>query len=1112
MSVWSIPCYSVEPLRYVCNNLPVYYCEKFPEFLEGISDFTYGDCSIRHNDRAGQKANNFYRENPKEWKKFFLEGTRTNRGSDSVKFANTIKQANVKYSGIRAVYWAFKKIREDKWKSKKTFDKDKAIEFSAKAYVLGSAASRDNVKSAQEDVKWYEEGAGDESGWATLEEKADAFRFLWTIRTSKSVSKLNKKTQAIINGYFKARFVSAETKDDETISFEEVSTRFKSLRPFDINKHNATYKDVMNKIRDGIMVSAKDAIEVSILPYVSYPNKSSRLVVFVFKNGLILYDKNERVGGIFLEKDYDRLVQMLQADAKLTMYYSKYSLTEKGLSSVMIAKYNKIINGFLNSLDLTSDVVCNKYCRAYDVLQFYYLATLADDVNDDALERQRGKIKSEEIDKILDVNEFISVVDDDMLGVKESLELVKFYKIFPCPDYCIYSVVDSLDYKSRDTYPAHDNYLIGTIGNNEVRASVEEFKKYIKRNKIIMFYDAHGFLPGEVTNTDCDSFPSSLRGYPDILVENIDVNDVDYIDISGSFDYRKYDGCEDELIKDKSIAPLTHLSDTRKVSEFSIVEKNQVMKFLFSTTFMKQNEVRDLVHSDRLFRLYKPWILLALKAEAKKPGSRVFMIGTDEQRRFLSEFEANVNKYLKVQRGSSVGKSTIELDKRLGELSETPMLEEGLIPIMFSFDLAGFSNQQNPRFKELAVASWAEVFGEPYITNVLDIFTKTSLHYQKYDVDDNLGMKGNDLEGYNAKLNTSAHLDVMGYSVYKLKQLGLTKGNAGLEVFVDDGLLRVKIDVHDIGARRTIDAITNVYRFAGLEVSWDKTFTSRVVCQYLNRVYYDGIEVTPGAKAFMRIGKKQEVAIPTMADELMAHAATSRGAIQNGTEHCLAHYAYLFECFKTFCRWGLKEKEENNLNRLAFCCYVPVGLGGFGLSTRYNISTNESFNAMQSGIANMKLICHSFPVYASVANVYLNAGVREMDSKSILRNPNGFRTNLRCLNLRRFANAARAKVMRTSTNILIREANRGAFDKLDNSIIATVSAMDKISEVKRKLLWDMTFVSYVDKIVGKLQSSDTAASLLGRKVAFAIAIANRSEARVLLSETVTGNLSVRNVV
>jgi hypothetical protein len=636
----------------------------------------------------------------------------------------------------------------------------------------------------------------------------------------------------------------------------------------------------------------------------------------------------------------------------------------------------------------------------------------------------------------------------------------------------------------------------------------------MKLNRLRTFFDMNNYFPGKLK--DNVEVPSELQTYPDISPFAVSVDNIEFIDFKGSFPYRRFDGCENELVKDKTIAPQTSPDDTRRVDAYSDVERNQVLNYLFSNDFVSQKEVNELFETGRVFTDYRKWILLALKAEAKKPGSRAFSMAIDVVRKGLSEAESNVATYVKHQKGSSQGKAIDILNQRMAELAKTPDANEYLNLAIMSFDLEGFSPMQNPKFKAAAFSSWEYVFDMPDLYRLKDIFSETELVFDKFDVNDKMAMVGNDLEGFVGRINTAAHIDLMGYAIRKIRELGLSTEPGKLEVLIDDGLLRVNLDGENrdypgkAKVQKATEVIAGIYAMSGNKISWDKTFVSQVLCQYLNEVFYDGVKVTPGAKAFMRIGKQQEIAIPTVVDELMCHASTTRGAITNGGDHRVCYVAYLFEVYKTFKRYGLKKLNDDNFLYIAFACFVPVGLGGFGLSSLYGLSTNEAFNSFQAGIANMKMICYTFPGYANFANTVLNSGVREMDAEAILRNPMAIRTNNRCLNMRRFSNVAKAIVINKSVNPVIKAQRDGAFEASDDVIFGTIENSKVINEVQRSRLWEISVNSYVESIVAKLQSSKTAANLLGMKKCYCIAHINKSEARVLLNEMASGKLVPRS--
>lgn len=1119
MSVWSDPCYSIEALRNTVNNLPISTNREIPDYLKDVADFKFGNCIRRHADRAGVSAYDYYKSNPVEWYDFCNAGVKRGTHLDRLFFQNTMEQANVRYAGIRAVYWAFDKCFRNKWKSKDTFSREFAGDYVWETCKLQASTSRNKQEPWEEAIKWYAEDANEEGGWLSEDAKADAFRYLWRVRRSAKNRRIAKKRQIIIKKATKAKVVEVKARDIDKSKTQGINTRRAEAKGFDKALAASMFSSVSKAVRNNEPVSQCDLNLISTLPFVEYPAKGERLVIFPFTGGVIMYDKVLKEGCLMYQKDYDRFVQMLQSHSQLVLYYSKYSFEDKDLSEKMHTKYIDIMGTFLDDFDFSDEARCNRVCRAYDVAQFVVLAGLASDINDVAYNAQIDKLDSENLNGVVDIHKAIQIMDDESLGVKEALELAKFNKIFPCPDFCIYSVVDDLEVKRDNPHPSSDSVTIKASTKLEYTASRAEWRKYMLRNRLVNYHAVHGIFPGKlrskselavylgVEDEDVPRIPTYLMNYPSLPASAIKVEDVQFLDVKGSFDYRRYNDCEDELVKDKTIAPSTYPSDERLPSEFKMKDRNQVLKYLFSDDFKSQKEVNAMYADKSIREKLKNWILLALKPESKKPGSRAYSMATDEDRRQLSEFEANVAQWVAYQKGSSQSKSDKDLSERLAVLAEVEEKEFGMEEFMMSFDIEGFSPKQSRSFKEDGFSSWDHIYDLEDVSNMMSIFHDTELRFCKFGLNDKMSMDGNDLEGFVGRMNTATHIDLMGYAVYVLRKLKIVVDPPALEVLIDDGLLKMSVVKGKIN--EAIDIIEMVYEMAGLKISWDKTFCSKVLCQYLNKVYYDGIEVTPGAKAFIKIGKQQDVAVPTIVDELEANASTARGAMQNGADHRLAYFSYVHSNFKSLCRWGMKEGSKDGVKRMAFMSYVPVGLGGFGTSNLYGLATNESFNSMTAGISYMKMICNKFPVYITMANSLLNAGVRDMDAVGILRNPYSIRSKLRCLNTRRFANVAKAYILKNSVNTLISTVAHGEFDGNDDDILATIENTTNIDEVTRSRLWKMTTMSFVEKVVAKLQTSRTAASVIGTRRCMSLLLVNRSECRTLIREIMDNKLQIR---
>lgn len=1239
MSVWRSPCYNIEAPRNTINNYPAEFLSEFPDEFEGIFNFCFGDCEDYHPEYSGKHAATLFKDDNRVWKEFVDRTRRTGSGdsADSYKFRATVCATKVKYSGIKAVYWAYKEIAEGRLKLKNKLDEKILNSFTRELWSYMGPASRTN------EVDWEAAGEtlwGDASeegyktpAWFQAEGDANAFNYLWTSNNSPSYRREKARSRIMVREsgstifYTQARPIpkeksisKAKVPDIFFKSFTSATERYRQISKYIYNTDKLARKARATKVlteafaesqaygesaaksnlddsargaskrrvegeaatvtaavspnaegtspissdhggttrgdkttgegaaaksgraarhsarrrafrklrrvepRSGPiggrreLLDGEDTVptfprrllrEVEVVPFVIVNNEDKRWKLFRFDGGYILYDEVSDESGIFYTKDHNRLAQMLKSRAQLIKYYTNYAVNDTELNRLMSAKFYELEAMFLKSLDTNDPDFCNWVCRACDVTQFKYLASLANDVNERALADQNNKIEKEKLSKYFPIDLALKVVQDDRIGIKEELELLKFYKLFPCPDFCIYSAVSSFKKKSSKPNPCTWKVRLKVVNGPDYSTSKEEFHSYTMRNRLIMFKETHGYLPGKVerpstVKVDVDP-PEYLRAYPDIDPIEIKLEDIKWINFKGTFLYRRYDGCEDELVKDKSTAG--------KIVEDAKWSGNQVLEYLFRDDFKRQAEINKAFAEGRVPDISKMEILLRFKAEAKKPGSRLFSMATDEQRRQLSELEANISLYAKNCRGSSQGKSDIDMNASLTAIATT--ISTTFEELLISFDLEAFSPKMSPEFKKFQYETWAYCFGESDILPTYSIFTDNTVKVDLFGLDDTWKLAGNDLEGFNARLNTVMHAEVMGYCVYKLKQLGIIpkQSSANLEALIDDGLL--KLYFSKISYRKAmplaVSIIERIYASFGLIISWDKTFVSQVMCQYLNRVFYDGAEVTPGVKAFMRIGKVEEMPIPSIIDELEAVAASARGAIKSGTDHRLAYWAYIWEFTMTLVKWSNYDWGLFKSHDLAFRCLFPTSFGGFAISSLYGLATNSSFNSTVACLANIRMLVFNDPARTAYVNKILNAGVRKMTDEELLRAPTAIRSVYRTINSRRFANNAKAFVMSHSVNPFLRHVVRRLTSTESITMAEVIAGLTVINEFQRSRLAKMDPKDFLEKVVKKLQNSSTAARMLGPGKVIALTMVNKSEARALISEAARGEFKLREV-
>jgi hypothetical protein len=401
-----------------------------------------------------------------------------------------------------------------------------------------------------------------------------------------------KSWVAIGNDYFNSNLVM-----DEHNRLINISSALRHTQVINNTKgHKARLKDAERSI--------------STLPYVRLGKflVSGKLKLYRYRALTIL--ECEDCTYVFLSKDIERLVLMLNALARMELYFGFYhDYTYKGNES-MYGLYKTFKNLIIQRMNSLTAYQCNLLCRALDVLQYKYLAYKAGDIQERAYNDQLDKIRNEKLDQIIDLDTLFSLVRN--LPMLDALELLKVYKFLPAPDFCMFSVCQ----KQLDMYRNPHPYGIGTVRSG----TLEDFWEYVRWNKLRTFYQAHNFLPGSPLVDEKTDLKTKdlkwLRGYSTCQPKDIPRSQIFRIDFQGAFMYNEREEDILELIKDKTLCPdmMRKGIDSQTLEEIPAFKRNQLLNFFMSPDKIQLSVLREALNNGSIPR----HILLALKAEAKK--------------------------------------------------------------------------------------------------------------------------------------------------------------------------------------------------------------------------------------------------------------------------------------------------------------------------------------------------------------------------------------------------------------------------------------------------------------------------------------------------------------
>jgi hypothetical protein len=797
-------------------------------------------------------------------------------------------------------------------------------------------------------------------------------------------------------------------------------------------------------------------------------------------------DERNKASYVLLGKDLTRLSQMLESTGKIFHYFSWYADEQNMLSRRLSLCADEIMSLLVRSFTNTTPNQKNSICRSMDIGQYIYLAEKAGPLSQRSLNSQRKKGFDGHYDQVFPLSELVNILS--RWKPREALELASIRKMLPVPDFCIYSAMNN-------NYLKHSNPF-SQIPHSDPNTTWDDFILYWEHSMIRNFHERHNKCPGAIKN-DAEH-KDWHNNYPRILPKFIPYKEIRDIDWHGTFVYSDYNYAEHELRKDKTTAPnrVPENMTSKELTELPLYERNQIANLFLNPNMPRLKDLREQIKNNNEGFDYVH--LTALKPEAKKEGGRMFYMGNDAQRTPLSEKEANTSEYLVHKPGNSSGISSKDLLKHMREIAL--LSTRAIRKVMVSFDIEAWSPKQNPKLKEEAYRIWGYAYGLDHIQSLLKIFHGSRLAFIKHNIHHEYVNQGQDLEGYDAKTNTAMHIEVMGYAINACRRLGKLKHGASLLCLIDDGGMSLEFD-YDATDEQILDCIgciEEVYHMVGLRLSWDKTFVSERLFQYLNEVYYGGFKVTPGLKAFLRVGKDVDVPAKTISDDLDAFAGQIQGGLKAGASYMMSYAMYMFEVYRTLKRWSrYKVKIED---RHILMCLTPLAFGGLGIRSLVQLSTNEAFNPVTAGIGNLKAFCTYYPKNAPIVNMMINARMREMKPENFVRAPRAIRAEVRTLNLQRFANTMREWLMKESRNPYIKSVLSLSFDESTTIFCERIASQREVSAMGLQALSNLSPGAAIDKLVNKLQRSQTAASLLGFKDVLRIMLANKFQAARCIEE------------
>lgn len=794
-------------------------------------------------------------------------------------------------------------------------------------------------------------------------------------------------------------------------------------------------------------------------------NLNRKLHFYKHANITILHDERQKRIWIMTNKDIERLARQLESIRHVVYYLANYE--NRG-----IMKNSRF---FFSGFQIVKDIVTNGkrlsknevpyLCRAYDVLYNIYLAQLASDVNSRAVKEQMDKFTREGLNKLIDKNFLFSLVRG--FSIKDTLELLKIYKMIQVPEYDQFIGVD----RTRLLHRNQNQQIKPTLLGLPDWVGYEDFKLFQIHQFINVYYQMHERCPGKMK--DVEEKPDWYYEYPRVNPSKIDYRDVVKIDLKGCIFMHERSMDYIDMLKDKLVCPdnIQSVKNQEELDSIPNIDRNYILKELRNPT--------DVEDDLKLLNKENADQQIAFKAEAKKPldSVRCFFSARSKTRKAMAHVDEQIYRYLKHRIGNVSGVSSKSFSQIMQGI--TAFDQQRLYKLMISFDLKAFSPGFNENVKQDQLKFWSHLFGDNSIRNLFSAVNGSQQHFLKMGVNLHLKSEAADYEGQFGRMNTWYHVDVMAYAVTVLRSMKLTPFPGRFAAMIDDGILAISWPhkPEENKVHKALLVIEQIYEMAGLKISWDKTFVSFNVGVFLNDVYIRGHNVSSGIKAFLRSTMRPRVVTEPFVEAAGKLAGFASGAIKAGSSGLFVYYNYLRELGKLICSYDRKAQMDHKL--MAAWMLSPIQLGGAGALPYVTILGSLSVGGIPEYIGLWRHIVRWFPGYKEFGEKLTQLDNLSQIEHRSLKNPDAVHISGPRLNPIRVYNALKENigsyVNHPYIHFTLNAESEEVIDLLSNSF------PDKGFKDSRGLqtLWEMTPLAYSDRLLQKVSSPNLVREIIG---------------------------------
>lgn len=755
----------------------------------------------------------------------------------------------------------------------------------------------------------------------------------------------------------------------------------------------------------------------------------------------------------------------------------------------------KLREAWLEVIDLAgSDVfLANNVGTLFDQVSWICLADLAGNRYFDHGDHMRRKAVRKVPGYARQVDSIVALMNQ--LPIDARIDLFGMNKMSIYPQVCAYETVNSQLGKHLD--PHDCSFAEDTPLNLRRRIDRREMFVYMDYFYGRVYQSSYGYYPGRI-KASAAAKPWH-RAYKVRGVPPSQWREVTDVDISNTMPIPKPDFDSYLKLADSSCAP-SDPDSYRTMHDYVTsprYERRKLLYYLQSPTIIDIGKAHDEfcrvgdtigdgdVSHHPVNVDFSVDISTGARYERQKPASRPFYQVCAPFGCLISNLELCVRTWLR-----KVPQSLMSMSLKDRGDSAVKINSVGVdirSRFMVSDDKEAYSPSMDPESQHLTASFFSKVTGDSSFKSIINTLCSNELYYRVHDRLVHYPANGTDREGLRGAQNTWLEIVCHGYHTRMLREAGDYEGVTAFIGFIDDALRRyekeAKTDGVTIARVRAIVAdLEEKLIVVGRKLSWDKAYVSETLSTILGEVFYAGVPMMNGSKAFVGFQDVEKKIVEDLSSWEGNFASKCTGAKTAGAPDIACMYSYIHLTMKSHHKFGVRVGSGHPLTSIEYClwCLTPVSYGGAGMRTSLELDSTETGSRTAAGIGNLSRVGLNLPTLYPVVNCVLNNELEVISNMDFLRDPTQVHVTGPRIRTQRVVQHVRRLLpsMATSPQMcrILKEAKES-----DEQLEKYVSEMRTYAKVDVKELTDYYAASAhssIDSLVTKVCSSDTAKSLI----------------------------------